>query len=101
MVNFGSNLATMGLSLGIYVMYRRCVASKCAVHTSFLDCESPEIREQKEHRHKNLFKQAMMEFQVESIKHEGSGFYDKKHSEHHPVSGRHEELRGSEIPEQV
>ena len=66
LLNFGSNLTTMGLALGIYVCYKRCVHSRCAIHSSWLDFESDEIKEIKEKKSINVMKKAMMEFQRET-----------------------------------
>lgn len=67
LLNFGSNLATLALALGVFVVYKRCVKSKCAIHSSIIDCESPEIQEIKQRKTMDILKKAMGEFQTETI----------------------------------
>ena len=68
LLNMGGNIATIGIALGIYVVYKRCVHSKCAVHSSWIDCESTEIQEIKFQKHKTLLKKALEEIKIETMR---------------------------------
>ena len=67
LVNFGSNLATMALAMGVYVVYKRCTASNCAVHSAWIDCDSPALKELKTQRQTNILRRAMAEISKETI----------------------------------
>ena len=64
--NCGGNLLTVGVVLGIFVVYKRCISSKCAIHSSWLDCESPEVKEAKLSETRINIKKALMEHQRET-----------------------------------
>ena len=66
LLNMGGNIATLGVALAIYVVYKRCVHSKCAVHSSWLECESNEIQELKFQKRKTELKKALEEIRVET-----------------------------------
>ena len=61
LLNMGGNLVTIAIALGVYVIYKRCIHSKCAVHSSWLDCESAEIQEIKFQKNKTMLKKALEE----------------------------------------
>jgi hypothetical protein len=64
--NCGGNLLTVGVVLGIYVLYKRCVHSRCAIHSAWLDCDSPEIKELKLSETRINIKKAMLEHDRET-----------------------------------
>ena len=66
LLNCGGNLLSIGLALGIYVLYSRCVHSRCAIHSTWLDCESDEIKQLKFSKQKTVLKQALEEIRVET-----------------------------------
>ena len=66
LLNFGSNIATIGIGLAIYVTYKRCSNSKCAIHSQVLDCESDAIKEIKQQKAISLFKTAMGQYEQET-----------------------------------
>ena len=66
LLNCGGNLVSLGLALGIYVLYKRCVHSKCAIHSSWLDCESDEIKEIRFQKRKTELKKALEEIKIET-----------------------------------
>lgn len=66
LLNCGGNILTMGLGLILFVVWKRCVHSKCAIHSSIIDCESPEIKIKKFNNQKNLLKQVLAELQSET-----------------------------------
>jgi len=66
LLNCGGNLVSLGFALGIYVLYKRCVHSKCAIHSSWLDCESSEIKEIRFQKRKTELKKALEEINVET-----------------------------------
>lgn len=66
LLNFGSNITTLGCALGIYILYKRCVHSRCAIHAPWLDCESAEIKEMKQKKAIALFKTAMTQYDQET-----------------------------------
>ena len=66
LLNMGGNLVTIAVALGVYVVYKRCVHSKCAVHSSWLDCESDEIQELRFQKRKTELKKALEEIRVET-----------------------------------
>jgi hypothetical protein len=68
LLNMGGNLVTLALALGVYVAYKRCVHSKCAVHSSWLECESSEIQELKFQKNKTMLKKALSEIRIETIR---------------------------------
>ena len=68
LLNMGGNVATMGIALGIYVLYKRCVHSRCAVHSSWIDCESAEIQELKFQKNKTMLKKALEEIKIETLR---------------------------------
>ena len=68
LMNMGGNLATVAILLSIYVVYKRCVHSRCKIHSEILDCESNEIREMKLTSKKNLYKEALAEYDRETLR---------------------------------
>ena len=68
LMNMGGNLATAAIILSIYVVYKRCVHSRCKIHSEILDCESNEIREMKLTSKKNLYKEALAEYDRETLR---------------------------------
>ena len=73
LMNFGSNITTLGLALAVYVAYKRCVHSKCAIHSSWLECESLQIQEIKQKKAIALFKTAMGEYEQETQRYNKNG----------------------------
>ena len=68
LMNMGGNLATVAIILSIYVVYKRCVHSRCKIHSEILDCESSEIKEMKLTSKKNLYKEALAEYDRETLR---------------------------------
>ena len=68
LMNMGGNLATAAIILTIYVVYKRCVHSRCNIHSEFLDCQSDAIKEMKLTSKKNLFKAALAEYDRETLR---------------------------------
>ena len=66
LLNCGGNLATIGFGLLIYIVWKRCVHSKCAIHSTIIDCESPEIKQLKYDKQKTMLKQVLNEIQIET-----------------------------------
>ena len=66
LLNMGGNIVTLAVALGVYVIYKRCVHSKCAVHSSWIDCDSPEIQEMKFQKNKTMLKKALEEIKIET-----------------------------------
>ena len=104
MVAFGSNIATMAGALGIYVLYRRLTRSTCAIHSGCLECESPELEEQKR---QDTVMRALRRFRVESLKddHFGQQARDegareqrrKRSRQHHEDSSEPSQLSRSDV----
>ena len=68
LLNMGGNIVTIAVALGVYVAYKRCVHSKCAIHSSYLDCESDEIQEIKFQKNKTMLKKALEEIEIETMR---------------------------------
>ena len=66
LLNCGGNLLTVGVVLMIFVVYKRCLSSKCTIHSSWLDCESPEVKAAKLSETRINIKKALMEHQPET-----------------------------------
>ena len=68
LLNFGGSLASLAIGLGIYVVYMRCVHSRCNIHNSWMDCDSPEVKEIKFQKQKTVLKKALQEIRVETAR---------------------------------
>ena len=72
-LNMGGNLVSFAVVAAIFVAYKRCIACKSHLHLSWLDCESDAIRELKKNHTKQLYLEALREFQTETQRNEING----------------------------
>ena len=61
-----SNFLTLAVVGIIVVVYKRLQHSKCSSHSKLFDCESVEIREEKDNKKKDLFMSVLKQFQADT-----------------------------------
>jgi hypothetical protein len=93
LMNMGGNLATVAVLLTIYVVYKRCVHSSCKLHNSWVDCESDKIKELKISSKKNLYKEALAEYDRETLR------YNKNAAPRFSTENRRNVQRHADSPE--
>lgn len=68
LLGFATNLGSFAVALGVWVLWKRAESCNSSCHTSWFTCESLAQRQRKERKKLELYKQALAEFQRESIK---------------------------------
>ncbi len=63
---FSGNAVAMILALSCYIAYKRCLGCRSHIHTSWIDCESDRLTEQKTLQKISIIKRALTEHKTES-----------------------------------
>ena len=64
----GSNIVTVVGCLTIYILYKRCIGCSSHIHSSWLTCDSDSLRAKKKEAKKSLFKEALNEIKIETMR---------------------------------